>query len=68
MGPGISATDLAARSDGISGAEIEWVCTKAALHAVRRAVEQRLEKPVEEIQARIEASDVETALVEVQER
>ncbi len=68
LGPGISAKDLAARSDGISGAEIEWVCTKAALHAVRRAVEHGLKKPVEEIKARVEAFDMEMALKEVQAR
>src|SRR5208337_927238 len=68
LGPGISAADLAARSEGFSGAEIECVCTKAALHAVRRAVESGQEKPVEEIQALVEARDVEIALVEVQER
>jgi len=68
LGPGIRAKDLAARSDGISGAEIEWVCTKAALHAVRRAVEQGQEKPVGEIKARVEAFDMEMALKEVQAR
>jgi hypothetical protein len=44
------------------------VCTKAALHAVRRAVESGPERPVEEIRALVEASDVEAALTEVRER
>ncbi len=68
LGSGISAKDLAARSDGFSGAEIEWVCTKAALHAVRRAVESGQGKPVEEIKARVESGDMETALREVEKR
>jgi transitional endoplasmic reticulum ATPase len=68
LGAGISAADLATRSEGFSGAEIEWVCTKAALHAVRRAVESGPERPVEEIRALVEASDVEAALTEVRER
>jgi hypothetical protein len=38
------------------------------LHAVRRAVERGPEKPVEEIQARVEAGDMETALLEVAKR
>ena len=68
LGSGISAADLAARSAGFSGAEIEWVCTKAALHAVRRAVESGPEKPVEEIKALVESGDMETALMEVEKR
>ena len=68
LGSGISAADLAARSAGFSGAEIEWVCTKAALHAVRRAVESGPEKPVEEIKALVESGDMEAALTEVEKR
>ena len=68
LGSGISAAGLAARSAGFSGAEIEWVCTKAALHAVRRAVESGREKPVEEIKALVESGDMDTALTEVEKR
>ncbi len=42
LAPGISASNLAAETDGFSGAEIEGVCTKAALRAVRRAVASRV--------------------------
>lgn len=35
---GISASELAGRTEGLSGAEIAAVCNKAALAAVRRAV------------------------------
>jgi transitional endoplasmic reticulum ATPase len=68
LGSGISAAGLAARSAGFSGAEIEWVCTKAALHAVRRAVESGREKPVEEIQSLVESGDMDTAMMEVEKR
>jgi transitional endoplasmic reticulum ATPase len=41
---GISAAKLAARTEGLSGAEIAAVCNKAALAAVRRAVAAELAK------------------------
>src|SRR5581483_6244281 len=68
LGPGISAAELAAHSDAFSGADIESVCTRAALNAVRRAVESAPEKPADEIQVLIEALDVENALNDVQQR
>lgn len=39
---GISAARLAARTEGLSGAEIAAVCNKAALAAVRRAVDAEM--------------------------
>ena len=68
LGPGINAADFAGRSDGFSGAEIESVCTRAALRAVRRAVESGQGKPSVEIKVLIEAADMEAALTEVQQR
>lgn len=41
---GISAAALAARTEGLSGAEIAAVCNKAALAAVRRAVAGEMAK------------------------
>jgi transitional endoplasmic reticulum ATPase len=38
LGKGISIPKLAARTDGLSGAEIAAICNQAALAAVRRAV------------------------------
>ncbi|MEK7390069.1 MAG: hypothetical protein AAB036_10265, partial [Elusimicrobiota bacterium] len=38
LAPGISAADLASRTADFSGAEIQAVCAKAALRAVRRAL------------------------------
>ena len=42
LAKGISAKQLAARSEGLSGAEIAGVCNQAALAAVRRAVTAEL--------------------------
>ncbi|MDP3182074.1 MAG: CDC48 family AAA ATPase [Desulfobaccales bacterium] len=42
LAEGISAESLAARTEGLSGAEIASVCNKAALTAVRRAVEAEI--------------------------
>ena len=42
LAKGVSAKQLAAKSDGLSGAEIAGVCNQAALAAVRRAVAAEL--------------------------
>jgi transitional endoplasmic reticulum ATPase len=42
---GISVAKLAARTEGLSGAEIAAVCDKAALTAVRRAVDAEIAQP-----------------------
>ena len=65
LGPGISARSLAADTDGFSGAEIEGVCTQAALRAVRRAVTERIGNPSAEAVVIIKADDLERALEEV---
>jgi transitional endoplasmic reticulum ATPase len=64
LAPGISAGSLAARTDGFSGADIQGVCTKAALHAVRRAVAGRIGKPSREAPVIVQPGDLETALKE----
>ncbi len=64
LAPGIAATDLASRTEGFSGAEIQGVCAKAALRAVRRAVEQVRRNPAEEVRVTIEAGDLDAALEE----
>ena len=64
LAPGISACDLAANTQGFSGAEIESVCMKAALRAVRRAVIQRIGEPSEEAVVVVEPDDLATALKE----
>jgi transitional endoplasmic reticulum ATPase len=67
LAPGIDAADLASRSEGFSGAEIQAVCAKAALRAVRRAVEQVKRNPAGEARVTIEAGDLEAALEEVKQ-
>ncbi len=68
LGSGVGAAALAARTEGFSGAEIESVCTRAALHAVRRAVQGGKRAPEEEIRVAIEPADVEAALEEMEKR
>jgi transitional endoplasmic reticulum ATPase len=65
---GISAAELAARTEGFSGADIESVCTRAALRAVRRTVEAGLEKTPIELRLAVTANDVEEALTAVRQR
>jgi transitional endoplasmic reticulum ATPase len=65
LAPGISAASLAARTDGFSGADIQGVCTKAALHAVRRAVASRIDTPSQkEAPVIVRPDDLEMALKE----
>ena len=64
LSPEASRLDLASRTKDFSGAEVESVCRKAALKAVRRAVQQGREKSPEELTVQIEASDLEEALAE----
>jgi transitional endoplasmic reticulum ATPase len=67
LAPGIKAARLASRTEGFSGAEIQAVCAKAALRAVRRAVEQVKRNPAGEVRVRIEAGDLDAALEEVKQ-
>jgi transitional endoplasmic reticulum ATPase len=60
---GVSAEDLAARSDGLSGAEIASVCNSAALAAVRRAVLAELAREgAGDDQVLVQPADLEEAL------
>jgi len=63
---GISAESLAARTEGLSGAEIASVCNKAALSAVRRAVAAEIaQESAGEGQVLILSADLEEALQEM---
>ena len=64
--PGISPADMAARTEGFSGAEIASVCNNAALMAVRRAVEAGRKENGEKVKVLIELKDIESALEEMQ--
>jgi transitional endoplasmic reticulum ATPase len=61
LSKGISVNDLAARSAGLSGADINSVCTHAARAAVRRAV---MAGEKNQNRVAIEAADLDTALEE----
>ena len=66
LAKGISAAKLAARTEGLSGAEIAAVCDKAALAAVRRAVTAEIAQPgAGEAKVLITPSDLEEPLQEM---
>jgi transitional endoplasmic reticulum ATPase len=56
---------LATMTEGLSGSEIASICAKAALQAVRRAVERIKVQPSEDVRVMIEAADMDAALHEV---
>ena len=68
LAAGIYAAELAAQSDGFSGADVQSACTRAALGAVRRAVAARVADPQGLAPALIDAEDFEMALREVRGR
>jgi transitional endoplasmic reticulum ATPase len=63
--PGMDLTGLASVTEGLSGAEIASVCHKAALRAIRRAVEERGSEGGEEAEVLIRSEDIEASLEEV---
>jgi transitional endoplasmic reticulum ATPase len=65
LGQGIGIEDLAARTTGFSGAQIESVCNKAALGAIRRVVEGLKGAPSHDSDVIIEMKDMEEALAEM---
>jgi transitional endoplasmic reticulum ATPase len=64
LAPGISISSLAAATAEFSGAEIQGVCTKAAVRAVRRAVAARIEKPEDKVAVIINLDDLQAELDE----
>ena len=58
----VSVQDLAARTDGYSGADITALCHQAALRAIRRAVHAGEEPADGNIKVSIEAADLEAAI------
>ncbi len=65
LGARINLQELAARTDGFSGAELSSICAQAGLGAVRRAVHASQESPQDPVRVTLEADDLETALQEV---
>ena len=64
-GTAIDLHRLATMTEGLSGSEIASICAKAALQAVRRAVERIKVQPSEDVRVMIEAADMDAALHEV---
>ena len=68
LAPGINIASLASATEEFSGAEIQGVCTKAALRAVRRAVAGRIERPQGTAEVLIGPDDLEAVLEEARRR
>jgi transitional endoplasmic reticulum ATPase len=64
LAPGISTSRLAADTDGFSGADIQGLCTRAALRAVRRAVVHQIAHPGDEPEVIVGPDDIDAALKE----
>jgi transitional endoplasmic reticulum ATPase len=64
LATGIDIDSLATATENFSGAEIQGICTKAALRAVRRAVTAKIEKPENEAAVIVAPGDLETELEE----
>jgi transitional endoplasmic reticulum ATPase len=62
LAPGIDIGKLAARTEGLSGADIAGVCHQAALTAVRRVVEAAGGNPPDEAAVLITIRDIRAAL------
>lgn len=65
LAAGIDPAGLAERSEGFSGADVAAVCHRAALRAVRRAVENPAGADIGQEKVLIEAADLDAALEEV---
>jgi transitional endoplasmic reticulum ATPase len=68
LAPGIGIDSLAAATEDFSGAEIQGICARAALRAVRRAVAAKIEKPDAAIAVCLEPGDLEAELEEARGR
>ncbi len=65
LGSDIDATELAARCDGASGAELAAVCNRAALCALRRAVELSQSGPDLSVKVLVEKEDFDQVILEM---
>jgi transitional endoplasmic reticulum ATPase len=68
LAPGIDLDGLAAATEEFSGAEIQGVCARAALGAVRRAVAAKMEKPEAAAVVELTPDDLKTELEEARRR
>jgi transitional endoplasmic reticulum ATPase len=58
----VSPDDIAAKTEGYTGAELSAVCARAAQRAIRRVVKAADGRPDEQVEIRVEKSDIEGAL------
>ncbi len=65
LGSDIDAAELAARCDGASGAELAAVCNRAALCALRRAVELSQTGPDSPVKVLVEKEDFDQVILEM---
>ena len=65
LGSDIDAAELAARCDGASGAELAAVCNRAALCALRRAVELSQAGPDLSVKVLVEKEDFDQVMLEM---
>src|SRR5690606_29457847 len=61
LAAGVDVAELASRSEGLSGADIALICTRAGLAAIRRAVEQAGEREPEPSTVQLEPADLHEA-------
>jgi transitional endoplasmic reticulum ATPase len=66
LASGIEIDGLAAATEDFSGAEIQGICAKAALSAVRRAVASKIANPEAAVTVVLEPGDLEAELEEAQ--
>jgi transitional endoplasmic reticulum ATPase len=65
LAAGIDPGNLAAESEGFTGADIASVCNKAALSAVRRAVAEGKKVRAEKVKVQIEETDIRNSFEEM---
>jgi transitional endoplasmic reticulum ATPase len=65
LASGINLGKLAARTEGLSGADIASICHRAALRMIRRVVHEGKGAPGEKAKVLIASKDIEAALEEV---
>jgi transitional endoplasmic reticulum ATPase len=65
LAPGINLEKFSSKMEGFSGAEIASVCNKAALMAVRRAIETEKSQSAGDVELFIDLADMESAFRDV---
>ena len=66
LGPDINPDDLASHTEGVTGAEIAFICKRASLSAIRRVVHSEIEGKMTDL--KIQTEDVDKAFEEFKSR